>query len=776
MSEKTSTNDGKSFSSPLLTDPKDLKSAYRVRRSQFEEKSVYNADVENFIGKEWELQRAGKHKSRIKRVKRHNDWLEDRLWCLLHNMGYQKLNGVDFKIEFTRGNGSIGTKQIDVYAEDDDTVIIVECKSQKSEGRRSLQKDIEETHSLQPYIRKSVIKRFPKDRMPKLIWVYATNNILWSKKDVDRVESYSIKRITDNELFYYETFIRHMGPAGRYQILGEFLRDQKIPGLADVKLPAIRGKVGGEVFYSFVVTPRNLLKIAFVNHQALSHPDGTPAYQRMINSSRIKEISDYIKKGGYFPTNILVNFTVTPRFDQISNKVNTDPNIKFGWITLPNIYRSAWIIDGQHRLYGFSYLDNEHLDQSLFVLAFAKLPAKKEADMFITINHKQKSVPRGLLLGLLPDLKMGDDDPKTALSALASTIQRELNLDPDSPFFKRFTVPDMPAESNQSLTVAEFVKGLRVSGLIGKVTDNALTTGPFTGNDDDATIERALKVLNSYFEWVRVAHQVRWDKGREGYISTNPGIRAHLTIISNTITYLSHKQSISFPTLKAEEFSDRIIETCEPIFSYIENASDDEIAGKFARLFGDGGVRTYSFHLMDIMSGTHTDFGSDEYKLWKAQQQSDLIEDVNRFLMKFSERLTNYVIDTLKEVHGTERLQSGEEKFWDVGVQNPKVREKAYKKQQDDDPARRKQKEAYLDIVDLEIIVKQKNNWEYFKDVFNNARKDDHKGRAYYLEWIAQYNELRKIAAHPNQYRTYSEEDLEFVDWLRTVVSPKIPE
>lgn len=747
-----------------------------MRRSQYDEKSVYTVDVENYINKGWERQRTGKYKSRIKRIKSHNSWLEDRLWCLLYNMGFRRLNGDNFKIEYTRDDGSCGTKQIDVYAEDDDTVLIVECKSRESEGKRSLQKDIEETHSLQPYIRRSVSRRYPKDQKPKLIWVYATNNILWSKQDRSRAEAYSIKMIADNELFYYETFIRHMGPAGRYQILGEFLKDQKIPGLADVKLPAIRGKIGGDVFYSFVVTPRHLLKIAFVNHQALSHPDGTPAYQRMINSSRIKEISDFIEKGGSFPTNILVNFTVTPRFDHISNKENTDPNIKFGWITLPSIYRSAWIIDGQHRLYGFSYLDNKHLDQSLFVLAFAKLPPKKEAEMFITINNKQKSVPRSLLLGLLPDLKMGDDDPNTALSAIASTIQRELNLDPDSPFFKRFAVPDMPTESGQNLTVAEIVKGLRVSGLIGKVVSNVLSPGPLTGLTDEATIDRALKVLNTYFEWVKDAHQVRWEKGREAYICTNPGIRAHITVIATAVTYLSHKQSVDFAILKAEEFADRIVETCEPVFSFIENASDEEIEKRFARQFGEGGVRTYSFQLMDIVSETHIDFGSDEYKLWKEQQESDQIEDVRNFLMKFSERLTDYVIDTLKFVHGTERLQSGEERFWDVGVQNLKVREKAYKKQQDDDPSRRKQKEAYLDIVDLEIIAKQNNNWDHFKEVLNNARRDDRKGQKYYLGWIAQYNELRKIAAHPNQYRTYSEDDLEFVDWLRTEVSPKIPE
>ncbi len=70
--------------------------------------------------------------------------------------------------------------------------------------------------------------------------------------------------------------------------------------MEDVKIPGIKGKVGGEVFYSFVTTPRDLLKISFVNHQAFNHPDGKPAYQRMVSSNRIKEIGKYIKMADIF--------------------------------------------------------------------------------------------------------------------------------------------------------------------------------------------------------------------------------------------------------------------------------------------------------------------------------------------------------------------------------------------------------------------------------------------------------------------------------------------
>ncbi len=46
-------------------------------------------------------------------------------------MGYQELNGDKFQISFTRDDGSFGKKQIDAFACDEETAIVVECKSKE---------------------------------------------------------------------------------------------------------------------------------------------------------------------------------------------------------------------------------------------------------------------------------------------------------------------------------------------------------------------------------------------------------------------------------------------------------------------------------------------------------------------------------------------------------------------------------------------------------------------------------------------------------------------
>ena len=135
------------------------------------------------------------------------------------------------------------------------------------------------------------------------------------------------------------------------------------------------------------------------------------------------------------------------------------------------------------------------------------------------------------------------------------------------------------------------------------------------------------------------------------------------------------------------------------------------------------------------------------------------------FVMHFVERLHNFIVDTLKNVHGTHRLESGEQAFWELGVKDRRVRDNAYEKQQGTQE-KRKPKEAYLDIIDFISIAKQAENWPHFEFALNNPRPDEKNGNKYYLGWIDRLNQVRNTAAHRNQLKTFSDSDLEFVEWL----------
>lgn len=752
---------------PLLVEKSDRLASYKKRNDDYYYESIHPADLQEYESEGWEIHRESKTRVRMKRHKNHDRLLEDQIWCLFYRMGYPELSGEQFKITFERLDKSIGAKQIDVFAKDDETVLVVECKSRESRGRRTLQKDLHETDSLQKALATSIRKYYGDAFKPKVIWLYVTNNIIWSEPDLVRAAASNIRVITENEMQYFDAFIRHMGPAGRYQFLAEFLEKQEIPSLCNVKVPAIRGRLGGSPFYSFVTTPRTLLKIAFVNHQALNHPDGRPAYQRMVAPSRIREIEGFIKGGGYFPTNILVNFTEECRFDLLPNKENADPHIKFGILYLPNTYKSAWIIDGQHRLYGYSHLDGEWLDQSLSILAFEKMDTKEEAELFVTINQKQKSVQRSVIVSLQSDLKWGASDPKDRLSALASSLVKTFNSDPTSPFFQRFPLQGVFTKENQSLTFPEFVNGLTRSTLIGRVLHKSqLAPGPLSAATDEQTLARAKRVINAYFSEIRDAHPDRWELGRGAYICVNPGIRAHLLLLSDILEFISFKHGLDVHAADENTILGRLKKVIVPLVSYLATASDADISDKFSRRFGEGGVVEYFDHLCSIIHAAIPEFGSKDFLDRLAKRKDDRVNQTHQDIIKISQDISDYIISKLKENYGTGDDESGEKVWWEQGIESQKAKENSYKRYLEGLKDKKLPREAYLDVLDYRDIVKQKSNWPIFEPVFNIPLPGE-KGKTYYLDWMEKLNKIRRVPAHPSGSRGYDEADYEFMKFIK---------
>ena len=185
---------------------------------------------------------------------------------LLFKLGYPEISdGRSFTVLIERKGAESLPKQIDVFGKDDETVVVAECKASEKLTKRSLQKDIEEFANLKGPISGAVRKHYGPDMKLKIIWLFVTENIIGSAPDKQGALGENIRIITERELRYYAQIADHLGKAARYQFLAEFLKDQQIPGLSHKTVPAVRGRLGGKVFYCFVTTPHHLLKVSFVN-------------------------------------------------------------------------------------------------------------------------------------------------------------------------------------------------------------------------------------------------------------------------------------------------------------------------------------------------------------------------------------------------------------------------------------------------------------------------------------------------------------------------------
>jgi DGQHR domain-containing protein len=743
---------------PILSDPTSLASEYRKRRNDYETKAVSRKRVEEYLEKGWIHDRKLKTKVRLKKLKGFDERLENRAWCLFYKMGYPEMNkGRNFKIKFKRKNLPDGEKQIDVFAKDDETVIIAECKASKELRQRQLQKDIESFANSKRYIANSIKKYYGNEFKPKILWLFITDKVIWSRPDTDRAKAENIRIITEREFRYFKQIVDHLGPASRYQFLAEFFENQSIPELKNTTVPAIRGKLGGKPFYCFVTTPRQLLKISFVNHRALDDPQGYPTYQRLIQKSRLKKIGKFLESGGFFPTNFLINFDRKLRFD-VSLK-DEENDIHFGHLYLPDKYKSAWIIDGQHRLYGYSGIDEKFLKQNIMVLAFQKLPRTEEAELFVTINHEQKSVPRNLLDDLEGDLKWGSDKPNERIGAIGARLIQLLNSSIGEPFYNKVTAQGIRATEQTCLTVPEIKDGIKRSGLIGRsiLKHKVFEPGPLSDENDEKTLIRAKEALNLYFSLIQDANPDRWDQGRIGYLCTNVSVRGYLMLLAELIRFMERKKKLDSKELSEIDLISEIEEYLKPILNYIEETNDSEFQDEFKVQYGSGGPVQYFYRLCRLVRDENADFEPEGYSDWEESQSEEQILLADQRMKDLTSEIADYIFAIFKRLHG-------DEAYLDLGVRDIDLRMKAIRKQQEDHREKRLPVEAYFELIELKKIVEKKYNWPHFRNVFNIPIPEK-KGLQKNLAWMDRLNELRRISAHPYQ-RSYSVDDFHFIEWI----------
>ena len=496
-------------------------------------------------------------------------------------MGFEELSkGRKFSISI--GN-TVPARQIDVFAKDDETVIIVECTRRSKPGKKSMNSLIEKLKSIRQAAHNSITRQYGRQPKLKIKYVIATRNISWSSVDLAKCADAHIAVITENEINYYKNLVKHIKHAARYQLLAHMFEGAGVSGLAK-KVLATRGKMGEVKFYTFLIRPSELLKIAYVGHKASRDIESLDTYQRMLQPARLKKIAAYINDGGKFPTNIVVNVKTKRSAGllfEIKEKVGEEA---LGILHLPASYASAWIIDGQHRLYGYSYAERDSSfrdDKSKIpVLAFENLPAEKEMNLFIDINSKQVKVNTGLLVELYSDLHWCSSNPEEAFQALLSRTASRLNSRSTSPLHGRMLVSGKRKTHIRCLTQTSMRDGLAVARLLGTSSARAIVPGPLstgTVQDYGDNLEKALTVLCECLRLFEDAASEHWKLGDApgGYLCTNNGIRALFHVIKDVCDHVSVGIGDDLYTLSADNVLQRLLPYMEVLAEFFANASPD---------------------------------------------------------------------------------------------------------------------------------------------------------------------------------------------------------
>jgi DGQHR domain-containing protein len=218
---------------------------------------------------------------------------------------------------------------------------------------------------------------------------------------------------------------------------------------------------GNHKFYTCTIPSDVLARCCFVSTR---DDDPKMGFQRMLDKRRAVEISMYIDLGfGTIPSSIILSAQLEAGL-RIIGKGKT-----LEFIEHPKAFL---ILDGQHRVYGFS------LSKSTLrvpVVIYNDLSRRDESRLFIDINSKQRGVPNELLLDIKQLAEYEDNDEQ---------IMRE--------------VFDLFQESADSAFLNSFSSSSRAKKKITRVTFNS-SLKPILQIFRGKSSETIYEIINNYF-------------------------------------------------------------------------------------------------------------------------------------------------------------------------------------------------------------------------------------------------------------------------------------
>lgn len=724
----------------LLLKHEDLGEESKRRSKATLTKTISLKELELAVADGWVEKKRRKRTVTVEKSKALGDSFEDEVWTAFYRMGFDYMNSTNkFELSYSSSNPAL-TKQIDVIAMDDETCLFVECKeTDKLDRTKQWKTDLEAMYGHYKGICDEITSKFGRK---KFKYIFATRNYVIGQTDLDRIRDFNFAYFDEDSVKYYDGLATHLGTAAKYQLLGSLFAGKEIKGL-DMNVPAIEGKMGGLTYYSFSIEPSKLLKVAYVLHRNNANHDLMPTYQRLIQKPRLKAIQEFVNQGGYFPNSLIISIDSGGhqlQFDKANTQVE-DSVSRVGVLHLPRRYQSAYIIDGQHRLYGYSGSRFESTN-CIPVVAFVDLNKEAQLKLFMDINENQKAVPKSLRNTLNIDILWKANSFASRNQALMIYLAEKLGEDSHSPLYKRVITGENVKTSMRCLTTENIKLALEKTHFLNKYrknTNTILYQGTFDKQNNDATSKMLYPFLCKSLAVIQRECQDEWDKGSEGFLTINNCIAALIMIIDDFVQIKLAKQNLIVVD-NSDTFFTEIEPFLESLALTISCLSEEEIT-KIKKSKGAGGP-TDSYNVLRLaLNHNDPEYTYPALVKFIEEFNTDYNPEANDLLTKIlqllrdrikenypdeTDWLRNYVPESLRNTLLSKRaidsIDKPEAKVWD-----------------------------YLTFAQISALASHKTNWSLFYKGLLKIEGAEAKGAA--VSWLKEmdacYNDVtnnRKIS------------------------------
>ena len=646
--------------SKITSDISLLGKLYKAKKNADYKISVDHNLVSDYEKEGWSVDTILKTKTKLTKEKSHSKKFEDAVWCQFYELGFRTLN-IDETLELPFSKDPKDKKQIDVIAINDETAIIVECKSSEKLKKAPSYKDEFDLLGLRLDGFTKVLKQVFNNKI-RTKFIFATNNLRIDPESIDMQRFFSTKSYhhNDSSFQYVESIIKNYKNAATYQFMGLLFKNQLINN-EKIEIPAVEGDMGGLMYYMFSIEPGILLKMGFVLHRTKANEEEMPTYQRLLVPSRLKGITSFIdgpdgNGGGFFPNSIIVNFnTKKHKITFEAGSKSGSSSSRYGMLKLPNAYSIAYIIDGQHRLYG--YANSKFKDSNTIpVVAFSDLPSITQLEMFMNINQNQKAVSPSLRLTLEEDLFWDSDRADSRIKALRSSIIKSLCISQSSPLLNKISIGEDTAE----LAFKPFATALSTSGLLpiakgNKYSDKNLLECLYdtNNNNHDQEMRRSkkeiCKLLELSYSYVEDNYPSIFEKDRY-FILSNRGTYAFINIVGSLNSFLTQEGLLnkkSKPQERLDQMEKYLIVLLDGINSINKQREDSLLS-----LIGAGADVKWLRFFQELINSKFPNYNPTELIEWKERHNSELQSEGRQYGIFIEKFMKTKVLENIQLLFG----------------------------------------------------------------------------------------------------------------------------
>lgn len=727
------------FLNHMTDDQSTLIKKFKARKTPYYTRSIGINELDDYIAEGWEEVSTSKHKAKIQKLKPEGVKLEDDIWCMFYNLGFRNLN-YDEDLSVQWGDNPEDRHQLDVVAVGDEAIFIVECKATAKLKPASFKKEIGEICLYRDGVIKALRQIYGDEK--KVKFIFATRNYTFAEgcDDEKRLADNKIFQFTDNTYDYINSLIKSYKSTAIYQFYGLMFKHERI-NKEKIRIPALKGTMGGHNYYMLSIEPAKLLKIGFVLHRTKVNTQiMMPTYQRLLVPSRLKGIGEFIDKGGYFPNTIIVNFDDSNKKNRIQFEQaaggSDDTKTKLGYLTIPNAYCIAYIIDGQHRVYG--YAGSKYKDTNTIpVVAFDGLPSEEQLRIFMDINEHQKAVNPGLRLDLTEDLNWDSPRLDSRLKALRSSIIKQLGNGNNSVLSRKISI----GEDSAKLAFKPFDTALSQSSLLPKATSKEFTKhtdvclyntncvdASKAMNDSQRRVSNLIKDCYAYvYHKMSNEHKDEYEQ----FIECNRGTYAFISLIASLNEDLISNNVLS-QTSSTKEQVDKMSTYFDVLIDYLCDMPTED---KSLILLSKGaGADTFWFRkYQNAIHRKISSYNPEGLNAWLETQNKDLQEEGKKFGRQIEKDIKTRILSKLEDLYGD---------TWENKVK--KIKGKCFQRMDDNDDSEMQDwtdfmtLQDYKEIIDTNWNVRKEddNSFKTFEDEFSIKVSESFRTKTEKLKWI----------------------------------------